>query len=186
MTAATSSMSDLDAHRRAQVVFATVLQGVARGQLEAATPCAEWNVGQLISHVIGGNQRVAGAEAALPDDPAGLAEAHRASADTAQAVFEGPDGMSRIFKVRAGDIPGAVFIRLRTTDVLTHGWDLARATGQATGLDPDLAERMLDICRTLIRPEFRGAGRAFAAEKPCDADHPPIDRLAAFLGRSVA
>jgi uncharacterized protein (TIGR03086 family) len=66
-----------------------------------------------------------------------------------------------------GTVPGSVFIGLRTVDVLAHAWDLAKATGQPTDLDSELAERLLALFAERIGPELRGVGRPFADPKPC-------------------
>lgn len=100
-------------------------------------------------------------------------------------MFAAPDGLTRTFEVPIGTLPGSVFIQLRTTDALVHAWDLARASGQPTDLDPGLAEEMLVVSRRLMRPELRGPGRPFGEEQPCADDASPVDRLAAFLGRPV-
>ena len=108
-----------------------------------------------------------------------------ASAAAAQSVFAAPDGLTRIVHVPFGDVSGAVFIGLRTTDVLAHGWDLARATNQQTDLDPELAEAMLEWSRQALRPELRGPGGPFGPEQPCPDHASNDDRLAAFLGRAI-
>jgi uncharacterized protein (TIGR03086 family) len=178
----------LTAHQRAQDAFAGVLAYVSPDQLGIPTPCSEWAIGDLIEHVIGGNEHVviwAGsndAPAARPDD---IVAAHRASAAAAQEVFAGPDGMSTMFKLPFGEIPGQMFIGMRTSDVLTHAWDLAAATGQSTDLDPELAVMQLAAVRAFVGPQFRGPGKPFADEQPCSAERPPADQLAAFLGRKV-
>lgn len=48
-----------------------------------------------------------------------------------------------MFKLPFGEIPGQIFIGMRTSDVLTHAWDLAVATNQPTDLDPELAAEQL-------------------------------------------
>jgi hypothetical protein len=72
-------------------------------------------------------------------------------------------------------------------DQFTHGWDLARAIGCLTDLDPGLAVRLLAHARVAIIDEFRGPdGQApfgAAAQPPAGAG--PAEQLAAFLGRSV-
>ena len=70
-------------------------------------------------------------------------------------------------------------------DVLTHAWDLARATGQPTELDDELSNEALMAARRQIAPSFRGAGRPFGEEQPCPAGGTTADQLAAFLGRVV-
>lgn len=69
----------------------------------------------------------------------------------------------------------------RFIDVLIHGWDLAKATGQDSRIDPEL----VDACLEVVEPQaelFRGAGVFGPAITP-----PPgagaQERLLALLGR---
>ncbi|MBI2708114.1 MAG: TIGR03086 family protein [Actinobacteria bacterium] len=180
-------MDGLVAHRRAQDAFARVLADVTDTMLDETTPCEGWRVRDVIHHVIGGNARVAGEPGPVGASADDLRGAHAASAHAAASAFAAPDGLTRTFDAPLGAIPGAIFIRLRITDALTHAWDVATATGRSTSdLDPDLAAAMLDFARGLMRPELRGPGRAFAAEQPCPDDASAVDRLAAFLGRRPA
>ncbi|CKL84886.1 TIGR03086 family protein [Mycobacterium tuberculosis] len=176
------------AHQRAQDAFAALLANVRADQLGGPTPCSEWTINDLIEHVVGGNEQV-GRWAASPIEPParpdGLVAAHQAAAAVAHEIFAAPGGVSATFKLPLGEVPGQVFIGLRTTDVLTHAWDLAAATGQSTDLDPELAVERLAAARALVGPQFRGPGKPFADEKPCPRERPPADQLAAFLGRTV-
>jgi uncharacterized protein (TIGR03086 family) len=178
----------LVAHQRAQDAFAGVLVNVNPDQLGAATPCSEWTVNDLIEHVIGGNEHVgpwSGSAEEPPARPDDLVAAHRAAAAAAHQVFAGPDGMTTLFKLPFGEIPGQMFIGMRTSDVLTHAWDLAAATGQSTDLDPELAAEQLAAVRAFVGPQFRGQGMPFGDEQQCPPDRAPADQLAAFLGRTV-
>ena len=181
-------MDPLVAHQRAQDAFAGVLAHVSADQLGAPTPCSEWTIRDLIEHVLGGNERV-GRWAANPKEPSPRPDdtvaAHRATAAAAQDVFAGPDGMAAMYKLPFGEVPGQVFIGMRTADVLTHAWDLAVATNQSTDLDPELAAEQLASVRASVRPEFRGPGRPFGHEQQCSSERAPADQLAAFLGRKV-
>ncbi|BCO36524.1 TIGR03086 family protein [Mycobacterium heckeshornense] len=176
------------AHQRAQDIFAAVLARVRPDQLGAATPCSEWTVRDLIDHVVSGNERVgqwAGSYEQPPARPVDVTEAHRASAAAAQEAFAKPGALDATYRLPFGEVAGRVLIGMRTTDVLVHAWDLAAATDQSTDLDPELALEQLAVARASVRPEFRGPGRPFGAERPCSADRPPADQLAAFLGRAV-
>lgn len=115
-------MDPLVAHQRAQDAFAGVLANVNSDQLDAPTPCAEWKIRDLIEHVVGGNEYV-GELASRQETPSRSDEvmaAHRAAAAAVQEAFAGPDGMDNTFKLPFGQVPGRVFIGIRTTDVLTH------------------------------------------------------------------
>jgi uncharacterized protein (TIGR03086 family) len=178
----------LVAHQRAQDAFAGVLANVGSDQFGAATPCSEWTIHDLIEHVIGGNSNVgpwSGNPGKPSDRPDDVIAAHRASADAAQQIFAAPDGMSATFKMPFGDIPAPVFIGMRTSDVLTHAWDLAVASGQSTDIDPELAIQQLAAVRAFVGPQFRGPGMPFGDEQHCPSSRSQADQLAAFLGRKV-
>jgi uncharacterized protein (TIGR03086 family) len=181
-------MDHLVAHQRAQDTFAHVLVSVTFDQLSSPTPCPEWDVKALIDHVIAGNQRVVqragGQVAPLPED---FGAAHRASAKAAQEIFTEPQALTRTYQLPIGECPGTVFIELRTSDLLTHAWDLAVATGQPTDLDPELAEYVLAFSKQMMsRPGLRGDGRPFGEVQPCGDERPVADRVAAFLGRKLS
>lgn len=182
------TLDPLVAHARAQEVFATALANVTLDQLDARTPCEGWTVGDLIEHVIGGNERVAlraGLRTEPPPRPDGIVAAHRATAADAQSVFAAPDAMTRTFNLSIGPIPGAAFLRIRTTDAFVRAWDLARATGQPSELDPELAAYLLRTSPQFLDGDaVRGPGKAFGEAQPCESES-PADRLAAFLGRAA-
>ncbi len=47
-------------------------------------------------------------------------------------------------------MPGAGLAGFAVLDVLVHGWDLAKAIGHETDIDPDLAEPMLTFAQQAI------------------------------------
>ncbi|SRR5581483_2952642 len=175
----------LEAHQRAQQVFAGVLANVKPDQLENPTPCPDWTVRDVLDHVVGGNQRVSETTGPLPEDLQGIIEAHRTSAAASQDTFAAPDGLTRTYDIRIGTVPGTMWLALRTVDVFTHAWDVAKATGQDTDLDPELATELLEMSRQMMNENLRGPGRPFGAEAPCPDKAAAADRLAAFLGRGV-
>jgi uncharacterized protein (TIGR03086 family) len=82
-----------------------------------------------------------------------------------------------------GTVPGLGALQARTTDVLVHGWDLARAIGASPqALPQDVANAMALFVRAR-RPALP-IGR-FAAAHPCGLDSSPVDKLAAMLGRAL-
>jgi uncharacterized protein (TIGR03086 family) len=183
-----TGMDPLVAHQRAQDTFAQVLVNVRSDQLSSPTPCSEWDVKALIAHVIAGNQRVVeragGQVSPLPED---FGAAHRVSAQEAQETFAEPEALSRAYQLPIGEIPGSTFIELRTSDLLTHAWDLAVATGQSTDLDPELADYVVAFSKKMMsRPGLRGDGRPYGEEQPSDNQRSPADRVAALLGRKLS
>ncbi len=160
-------------------------------QWSAPTPCTEWDVRALVTHVtssmlnfaalVRGEPRPDGTADHQTDDPVA---AYRSAAAAMCAAFGAPGALDRIYPSPIGPVPGSVLVHLRITELLVHGWDLARATGQPADLPADVAEGEL----TLWRAQFTDglpAGLPFAPARPVTVHAPAIDHLAAFLGRPV-
>jgi hypothetical protein len=60
------------------------------------------------------------------------------------------------------EMPGSVCVYIAAGDVFTHGWDLARATGQPSDLDSELAALLLARIEPLLPDSMRGPGGAGA------------------------
>jgi uncharacterized protein (TIGR03086 family) len=171
----------------------TVLTGVSKDQLGDATPCALWKVSDLINHIVGAQSFF---EAGAKGDPPAEGDADFAAGDfvaafddasrRSVAAFSADGVMEKMLTLPFGQMPGAAFMGLAATDTFTHGWDLAKATGQSTDLAPDLAAELLGGSRMAIQPSFRNPeGNPFGPEQSAPAGACTADQLAAFLGRTV-
>jgi uncharacterized protein (TIGR03086 family) len=165
-----------------------LVAGVSEEQWTAQTPCDDWDVRALVSHVVGGNRLFAaalrGEQLAPPGQDADLVSAFADSGRELTAAFDAPGAMERIVQVPIGTVPGAVALHLRITETLVHGWDLATATGQPAGFDEAVAGQALEFTRGAlgaIPPERRPF--APAQEAPEDASN--LEQLAALLGRAL-
>jgi len=179
---------------RACASTATVLAAVRAADFRLPTPCRSWTVKDVINHVIGSAAFYAGlAETGVmpaggedADHTAGdLGAAFAREAGRVVAAFSAPGAMGKIMEMPFGGIPGSVCVWLAAGDIFTHGWDLAKATGQPSDLDPELAERLLERIERLLPDAMRGPeGQAPFGPKVAVADSAPAaDRLAAFEGR---
>jgi uncharacterized protein (TIGR03086 family) len=171
-----------------------VLANVKPDQLDDPTPCKSWAVRDLINHIVAGAHwfglTVETGDGALPPDrdwtEGDMVAAFDEGAQRSVAAFAAPGAQEKIVKVPFGEFPGSVFMGLATTDTFVHGWDLAKATGQPTDLDPELAEQVMEGARLLVPDQVRG-------DEPLPFAHPvepppgcgTADRLAAFMGRQL-
>lgn len=179
-------------HKRALDATGEVVAGIAAGQLDLATPDADWDVRALLNHVIAGNLWAAELAAGrtieqvgdrLDGDVIGTdpAAAYDGSAIAAAAAFDAPGVMDAPCAVSYGPVPGSVYAGHRFVDVLIHGWDLAQATGQDTTLDPALVGACLEIVEPQVEA-FRAAG-VLGPALPAAPDANQQTRLLAMLGR---
>ncbi len=170
----------------------SVLANVKADQLEAPTPCRSWTVRDLINHMITAPRagasalRTGEARADEADYAAGdFLTAYDETARIAKEAFTAPGALEKIVKLPFAEIPAAFLMSMVTTDQFTHGWDLARATGQPTDLDPELATTLL--AQVAIPDQFRGEDgkAAFGPIREAGSGASAADRLAAHLGREV-
>jgi len=182
---------EVDQLTRAFAAVDDLIASIRPEQWSALTPCSEWTVRRLVAHLIGMNRvfvallndepmpRLAGAPP-VEADPVGT---FRDSAVALRAAFDQPGVLERTYVGPLGAATGSERLQIRLYDLLAHGWDLARATGQPTALPEDLAEQALRFVRNQLTDEAR-PGR-FAPAQCASDDAPAIERLAAFLGRPV-
>ena len=114
------------------------------------------------------------------DDPAG---AYEETARVVSEAWRGPGALERTVHMPFGDVPGPFAVTLHFVDTLVHGWDVARATGQDTDLDPELAGAALAFARENLLVALRGPGRPFGLEVPTTSTSVG-DQLVAFMGRT--
>jgi uncharacterized protein (TIGR03086 family) len=183
----------IELFERAGASTRRVLAGVRADQWGAPTPCPAWDVRRLVGHFVRTPHWAAAMVAGRPESgefdgtPADLVAGYDAAVRAAVRAFGVPGALDRVVRSPLGPMPGAALLGIATVDVFTHGWDLARATGRPTDLDPELAEELLAQTRTTVGDAVRGPeGAPFGAATTPPAGASPADRLAAFLGRPVA
>jgi uncharacterized protein (TIGR03086 family) len=167
-----------------------LVEAVRPDQLPDPTPCPQWTVGDLVNHMVTGNLLIAAIVAGEPhpdraadhlgDD---YVSAFRDSVTRLSETFAKHDVLSGTYPSPYGEGPGSLLVHMRINEMVVHGWDLAKATGQSTALDPELADASLASFRAARLP--RGEGKPFGAERTVPPDAHPADRLAAYLGREV-
>jgi uncharacterized protein (TIGR03086 family) len=182
----------------AQVLDTTgiVVAGIRDHQWASPTPCSDWNVHALLNHLVVGNHLFAALlrEQTTLEEARGLPptdllgdrplDAYRDSAAAVVDAFGHPGVLRRTVTVPLGVVPGPVALHLRITEVLVHGWDLARATGQGICVPDDIVEQELAFALDAL-PALATDWSPFAAPQPVDAEALPLDRLAATLGRRI-
>lgn len=182
----------LTLHQRALDATHSVVTGIGGLDWDAPTPCAEWNVRELLNHVVTGNWWAArlGAGATIAEvgneldgDQLGAdpLESYNHSATATATAFAVPGALDAPCAVSYGPVPGSVYAGHRFLDVLIHGWDLAVATGQ----EPTLSADLVTGCWQILEPQLdmlRASGM-FGADLAIPEDADSEARLLLTLGR---
>jgi uncharacterized protein (TIGR03086 family) len=177
--------------------LADLVARVDDSELGLPTPCPSYTLGDLIDHVGGlalafiaaarkdadkhGDAGPSGDASRLTDDwrgriPRDLAELARAWREP--GAWE---GMTRI----AGDDSPSEIIGLAAADELVvHGWDVARATGQPYAPEPELLDAAQGFLSHFASPDApAGPDVPFGPSRQIPGDAPELDRVIALAGR---
>jgi uncharacterized protein (TIGR03086 family) len=165
-----------------------LVSGVENEQLAAPTPCIEYTVGELIDHVDlvvqGATALALGGE--LPDagyshlEP-GWQDAVIKHVRALGKAWDDPAAWEGTCNVPGSDLSNTMWGKITLTELVVHGWDLAKASRQPF----DLPEKTLLACLDHVSvfvpnapvPELWGP----RVEVPPDASC--LDRIVAITGR---
>lgn len=148
-------------------------------RLHDPTPCADWDVEQLVGHLVGGVRKFT--DSVRGEQPDWSASPEPVAGDRVATFRSAADDLLHAWH-QAGDGASGQAVDVQTAELAVHGWDLARATGQPTDqLDADVAGRALQFMTAGLTEDNRG--EAFRPAVPVPEDAPVADRLAAFAGR---
>jgi uncharacterized protein (TIGR03086 family) len=167
--------------------------------LDRPTPCADWDLQMLLSHVaesmdvicaavssgtvlpLGGDPPYPPAALPLGDDPVRCLRC-RAVALLAACADAGPD--ERLVSIGDAAMPASVTALAGALEIAVHGWDIAAACGSRRPVPPGLAAVLLPVAPLLVTPAIRPGLFADPVEAPAGSG--PGDELVAFLGRQPA
>ncbi|MEU7059884.1 TIGR03086 family metal-binding protein [Streptomyces sp. NPDC046197] len=180
-------------YTRATEQAAALIRTVRPEQLSGPTPCTEFDVRTLLSHIVGGSARIAvvgegGDGLAVRPFADGVADDGWATAyDEVRArvlkAWESDERMAAPVRVPWGEVPGRAALSGYVMELVTHTWDLSEALGRPLGLDPELGEFALATARRVLPDPERGAELPFASVLPAPRGADVHEELAAWLGR---
>lgn len=181
---------------RATSLVADLLQATTPDDLDRPTPCSEWDVRDLVSHLVAVTHRVAhiaggGHPDETPRQVTGVAddawgEAFDAGRERLIAVWADDAVLTRTLVHPAGEMPGFAAGTVYVQEFTVHAGDLATAIGRTDLLDEGLAAGALENSVRFLPASPRGGPIPFGPVVEVPADAPAHVRLAAWLGRPVA
>ena len=173
-------LDPLGCYERASEWTATKVAG-ASTNLDAATPCDEWDVRTLMNHMLDTQHYFVGVARGddvsppspmppqlLGDDP--TADFDRVRAEILSSFAE-PGVIDK-----TGPSLGIAF-----SDQLLHGWDLATATAQDATMPQGLAQAAYEMIHGRFTDDQRKG--VFKPEIPVASDASAQDKLLAYTGR---
>jgi uncharacterized protein (TIGR03086 family) len=176
--------------------LSAIVRGVPEGMLDAPTP-SDISVGTLLDHVqvfaiaftaAAKKDRSGPVDAPPPPDAANLGrdwrEAIPRALDGLASAWGEADAWEGMTRIGDMDMPGEAAGIVALDEVVLHGWDLARATGQPYEVDEDLLEPLLGFVTHMAEPGMVDARDGiFGPVVPVPDDAPLLDRVVGLAGR---
>lgn len=189
-------------HRLTVQASVEIVAAVTRDDLRRPTPCAGWDLLDLLAHMTAQHQGFAaaargdgdslarwasdGVAAAVAADPGGSYTA--AAADVLDAfaldgVLDAPFALPEFGP--GATFPGAMAIGFHFVDYVAHGWDVARSIGAPFSLPDDVVAAVLPLVFAVPDGAYRTADGAPFGPGIAAPDGPTdLDRVLSHLGRS--
>jgi uncharacterized protein (TIGR03086 family) len=177
-----------DRYRRLSARMTERIAGVPDDAWSRPSPCEGWTALDLVAHLVDVHRRfetMVGRDLVehppVENDPLGAWQAVR---DQMQADLEDPARRDEEYDGRLGrstfgrSVDGFVCF-----DLVVHGWDLARATGQDETIDPADVERVSGMVEAM--GEVMRSNKVISAPVEPAADASDQDRMLAALGRQA-
>ncbi|MDI1462649.1 TIGR03086 family metal-binding protein [Catellatospora sp. KI3] len=176
-----------------------LLDGVTPELMANPTPCPEFPVAALLDHIMG--LTIAFKLAAEKATPPGGADSKRGSgsADTLDpawreilpqrldemvAAWSDPAAWQGMTQAGGQTLPAEMMGVAALDELVLHGWDLARATGQQFSCDPASSGAVFAFTEATTRPEYTEMRVGlFGPVVDVPADAPEFDRALGFAGR---
>ena len=171
---------------------ARVVAGATRTALDQPTPCTDWDLRTLLNHMIlwtsySAERRAYGesvAEELMSKDftaEPGYAQAYQAQIAKAVDAWSKPEAWAGDRNVMGSATPAADIAAMLIAEMVLHGWDIAKATGQDYHCDDAVARNVLKTVEA--QGELFRQYQGFAAIVPVPDDATAFDRALALSGR---
>jgi uncharacterized protein (TIGR03086 family) len=168
-----------------------VIDGVPDEELGAPTPCTEFDLRMVANHMLGtveAMRRVGASEPMDPEDPWGT-NGDNMRAEWRDDLTQRLNGYAEAWgrpEAWQGEAMGGAMTKegvgdLGFVEVILHGWDLAKSSGQEVDYDDAAVGRALEILDQIA--EVGRAHGAFGPEVSVPDDAEPFAKVLAKAGR---
>lgn len=172
----------------AAAALAAIVRDIKEDQLDAPTPCSEYDVRALIGHLLqwGPVLEGAGRKESVPPksevDYASWRADLLSQLDRTTAAWSSPAAWTGTTVMGSPDeMPASVIGDMVVGELVVHGWDLAVATGQVLDVPEDLVTHVHGVVAESA-PQGREMG-LYGPEVPVPPTAPTMARLLALTGR---
>jgi uncharacterized protein (TIGR03086 family) len=173
-----------------------LLLGITDDHLRDPTPCPGWTVGDLLDHLTGLSWAFTQAALKRTDAPGTDSPPPRPSAanlspqwrsrlpvvlEDLAIAWRSPSAWEGTARAGGVTMPAAAMGTVAVNELIMHGWDLARATGQEYAADPRILEQLIEF---LSQGPREGTPGLFGPVVETDDDADLLDQAVGLAGRN--
>jgi uncharacterized protein (TIGR03086 family) len=183
--AAPADLNELTSADATLAIVQRVLAHVTETDAQTQTPCADFNVSQLLDHLAGSIAGIAKALGAEVADVAGKSPEVRI-ADLAQPALEAfyRRGLEGTIDMGFAELPATMVASILNLEFLVHAWDFSKALGLEVSVADELTDYVEVLAQNTISEQVRASG-SFAPAQEVAETASSLERLVAFTGRTV-
>jgi uncharacterized protein (TIGR03086 family) len=183
--AAPADLNELTSADATLAIVQRVLAHVTEADAQTQTPCADFNVSQLLDHLAGSIAGIAKALGAEVADDAGKSPEVRI-ADLAQPALEAfyRRGLEGTIDMGFAELPATMVASILNLEFLVHAWDFSKALGLEVSVADELTDYVEVLAQNTISEQVRASG-SFAPAQEVAETASSLERLVAFTGRTV-
>ncbi|OOP61489.1 TIGR03086 family protein [Arthrobacter sp. SRS-W-1-2016] len=183
--AAPADLNELTSADATLAIVQRVLAHVTETDAQTQTPCADFNVSQLLDHLAGSIAGIAKALGAEVADDAGKSPEVRI-ADLAQPALEAfyRRGLEGTIDMGFAELPATMVASILNLEFLVHAWDFSKALGLEVSVADELTDYVEVLAQNTISEQVRASG-SFAPAREVAETASSLERLVAFTGRTV-
>ncbi len=181
---APEELTPVTAAEAALAVVQPILRNLTPEDQPKQTPCAEFTGHELAEHLMASISWLGAMAGGTVVNPEQGSLENRVSVMAAQAIdaWRSVDLTGTVPGPGGNDLPAAFAAGILPFEIAMHGWDLAQTSGQAVHISDELVAYLSTVGESLV-PGGRPGG-SFGPEATAAQDAAPMDRLAAFAGRT--
>ena len=160
-----------------------VLRGLTPEDGGKPTPCSAFDCEALVEHLVGGLVQLGAMAGGSVTVPVGGTVEDRVSVVAGRVI----DLWRRVDLDGSVTLPGGVEMpasraaAILPVEILVHGWDLAQGSGQPLHVSDEVVDYVRGLSEHVVPG---GRGTRFEDEVAPPADAAPMERLAAYAGRT--
>jgi uncharacterized protein (TIGR03086 family) len=172
-----------------------LLLGITDDHLSSPTPCPEWSVGDLLDHLMGLSwaftQAAQKTDAPGTDSPPPRPSAANLSShwrsrlpvvlEELAIAWRAPTAWEGTARAGGVTLPATAIGSFAINELIMHGWDLARATGQEYAADPRILEQLIEF---LSQGPREGTPGLFGPAVEIDDEAELLDQAVGLAGRN--